>query len=125
DWGEICKQTKVNYDDKPSGHLDIVDLLDCTLGSENVEDAIAWIEHAIWTLEISHAAEAPSVILSLRESLTALEQSFIEAIASLQPSTGKAVDDKDKAACCAFFRNFRNIFTVNYHLLLYWIILYE
>jgi len=51
-----------------------------------------------------------------------LRQMFLQTIAELHPAFALAVSDDEQAACASFLHEYDNIFSTNYDLLLYWVV---
>jgi hypothetical protein len=62
----------------------------------------------------------PSFAERLTEDAAGLRELLARTIAASHPGRPADIQDQKYAACRAFLRNFENIYTVNYDLLLYW-----
>ena len=58
----------------------------------------------------------------VRSDRTLVRRSLIQALRAHHPDGPWAIEDDEAERCATFLRQFRTIFTVNYDLLLYWVI---
>jgi hypothetical protein len=59
-----------------------------------------------------------------KEDATAVREALILAIRAVHPGIRFDIPETQRDACANFFKNFQSIFTLNYDLLLYWVILH-
>jgi Domain of unknown function (DUF4917) len=64
--------------------------------------------------------ESPEVVDRMKEDADGLREVLVRAIADNHPAWPGEIDGKRYAACRRFLARFKNIYTLNYDLLLYW-----
>jgi hypothetical protein len=62
---------------------------------------------------------------SAQEDYTKIQNSLAEAIVKVHPEKTTAIPEKNKIQCLNFIQKFEDVFTVNYDLLTYWVLLYD
>jgi hypothetical protein len=72
-----------------------------------------------------YLAEHPEVAQRFQRDADGLKELLAQTIAASHPDRPNSVLDLQYAACRSFLSNFRNIYTVNYDLLLYWTLMHE
>ncbi|MEQ8287870.1 DUF4917 family protein [Thalassospira sp.] len=83
--------------------------------------------------EVMHALEQTSIIetaydeedrsVLFQNDANHLREALIHAVKEVHPAIQFDVPDEQHQACAAFLKQFANVFTLNYDLLLYWVIL--
>ena len=67
-----------------------------------------------------YSADDKSLVHSLRRDADSLRKILAQVIASNHPERSIEISDDQFRSCRAFLKNFKNIYTLNYDLLLYW-----
>ncbi|WP_426408750.1 DUF4917 family protein [Bradyrhizobium ganzhouense] len=72
-------------------------------------------------VESAYGADDRATIF--RNDAAAVREALIQAVRQVHPGVQFDIPQEQRQQCAAFLRSFENIFTVNYDLLLYWVIL--
>jgi hypothetical protein len=91
-----------------------------TLNTVDFEEVMRALEHAA-QIETAYGDNDRSKRFQLDSNVT--RESLIHAIREVHPGIQFDIPDEQRNACGAFLQNFTSIFTLNYDLLLYWVIL--
>jgi Domain of unknown function (DUF4917) len=73
------------------------------------------------TIERAYGDDAKATKFS--DDAASVREALIKAIHEVHPKVTFEISDKQCEACASFLENFDNVFTLNYDLLLYWVIL--
>lgn len=65
------------------------------------------------------------LIQNLRDDADGLREVLVQAIASSHPEWPGEISNEEYKFCRTFIKNFKNIYTLNYDLLLYWALMHE
>ena len=91
------------------------------LGTSDFEKVIRALEHSA-TVAGCYGA-ATEFIAKLKADAQALKSILVSTIASRHPENTAKVSDAQKASCSVFLGNFKKVYTLNYDVLLYWVLL--
>jgi hypothetical protein len=91
-----------------------------TLDTVDFEEVMRALEHAA-QIEAAYGHNDRSERFQLDSSVT--REALIYAIRDVHPGIQFNIPDEQKNACREFLQHFASIFTLNYDLLLYWVIL--
>jgi hypothetical protein len=93
------------------------------LGTNNFEGAMRLLSDADWVARVYGLLNGPAS--QILDDLRVIKHSLVDAIArSHLEHTGRVAEAR-KAAARQFFADYHNIFTTNYDLLVYWVIMSE
>jgi hypothetical protein len=91
------------------------------LGTVDFEEVIRALEHAA-VIEAAYGESARSERFNADAGI--VRDALIHAVREVHPGLQFDIPESQKTASAAFLRNFHTIFTLNYDLLLYWVILH-
>ncbi|MCS5707941.1 DUF4917 family protein [Candidatus Berkiella cookevillensis] len=91
------------------------------LDTFDFEHIMQLLAHA--TVVLPHYKDDPSVIKSINDDIEKLKQILVEAITSNHPNSPNEITESQYVACKKFLSHFESVYTVNYDLLLYWVVL--
>ncbi|MBR0686589.1 DUF4917 family protein [Bradyrhizobium manausense] len=91
------------------------------LNSVDFELVMYALEHAS-KIEEAYGEEDRASLF--KNDASAVREALIHAVRQVHPKISVDVPQQQRERCSTFLRNFDNIFTVNYDLLLYWVILH-
>lgn len=91
------------------------------LGTSDFEEVMRALEHAA-VIEAAYGEQDRSD--RFRADATTVRDALIQAIHAVHPGIRFDIPESQMTACASFLRNFHSIFTLNYDLLLYWVILH-
>jgi hypothetical protein len=89
-------------------------------GTNNFEGVMRLLEDAEWLSEHYHL-NASDATVSMAADLESIKNALVSALADTHLPFPKAVADKRKTRCAEFLSPYKNVFTTNYDLLLYWV----
>ncbi len=87
-------------------------------GNSNFEGVLRLLQHAAWLVEI-YGFSNEEIIADYERVKSALA----EAIVKVHPLNTAAIPPINKVSCHDFISSFADVFTVNYDLLLYWVVM--
>lgn len=93
------------------------------IGTNNFEGVLRLLDEALWVGQqygLSVAGQA-----QIEEDIRIIKNSLVHSIATTHLDNAALVPDAKKAAALKFLKQFTNVFTTNYDLVLYWVILAE
>lgn len=90
------------------------------LSTRDFERVLAYLQNAAAVAE--HYAGRPAEGEQLRAEAIGLREALITAIIDGHPADQYALTNIEKDSCARFLLRFENIFTTNYDLLLYWVL---
>jgi hypothetical protein len=91
------------------------------IGTNNFEGVLRLLDDTLWVGQrygLSGAGQA-----QIEEDIRIIKNSLVHSIATTHLENAALVSDLKKAAALGFLNRFKNIFTTNYDLVLYWVIL--
>jgi hypothetical protein len=91
------------------------------LGTNNFEGVMDLLEKSHWVAEIYNLIEAGRS--PMLDDTEIVKQTLVQAVANSHLAHTGLVSDERKATALEFLRPFHNIFTTNYDLLAYWVIM--
>jgi hypothetical protein len=91
------------------------------LGTNNFEGVMNLLERSHWVAQIYGLIEADGS--PMLDDAAIVKQTLVEAVAGSHLAHTGLVADEKKAAALNFLRPFHNIFTTNYDLLAYWVVM--
>jgi hypothetical protein len=94
------------------------------LGTQDFEKVIRVLRDASAVLAAYRGSPAP-LIQQLKEDADGLREVLVQAIASSHPEWPGEISDVEYRSCRNFLRNFKNVYTLNYDLLLYWAVMHD
>lgn len=104
-----------------SSHTELASIFD-EIGTSDFEKVIRAMENAA---TISSTYSAPQEIVEKIESDAAkLKQILVQTISARHPETTNQVTEAQKVSCGSFLSRFKKIYTLNYDVLLYWVLLH-
>jgi hypothetical protein len=89
-----------------------------SLDTVDFEEIIQSIEHA---KIVVNAYGERSLFEKLSEDANSVREALISAIHKVHPNSYAAINIENLESCSAFLRNFKEVYTLNYDLLLYWV----
>lgn len=93
------------------------------LETSDFEAVIKLLNSASQILEI-YGHQETELLAKIQHDADALKNILAETIAKNHPENPSDISDSQYPACRKFLSNFRNVYTVNYDLLLYWTIMH-
>jgi hypothetical protein len=90
-------------------------------GTNNFEGIMRLLEAAQWIAKHYALEPREDAESSLAEDLESIKRALVSAIANTHLPFPKSVDDERKDRCVKFLAPYKNVFTTNYDLLLYWV----
>jgi hypothetical protein len=91
-----------------------------TLNTFDFEQVMQALQHAA---QIEDAYEEADKAALFRNDAIAVREALIHAFRKVHPGISFDIPQEQREQCGKFLQNFENIFTLNYDLLLYWVIL--
>lgn len=91
------------------------------LGTNNFEGVMSLLDRCHWVAEIYELIEAGGS--PMLDDVAIVKQTLVEAVAGAHLAHTGLVPEEKKAAAQDFLRSFHNIFTTNYDLLAYWVVM--
>lgn len=89
-------------------------------GTSNFETVLRYLKDAQFVFDV-YGVDKATIVSDYERVRDALAQ----AIVKVHPEKTNTIPEKNKKACFAFLNNFHDVYTVNYDLLLYWVLLQE
>jgi hypothetical protein len=93
-------------------------------GTNNFEGIMRLLEDGQWLAEHYSLKPQGKVASSMAEDLESIKKALVSALANTHLPFPKSVADDRKDRCVKFVTPYKNIFTTNYDLLLYWVSMY-
>jgi hypothetical protein len=87
--------------------------------SDDFETVIQHLEQSAHLIQLYDATDS-SLAAALIADAQVVKDGLVDALTRIHPDSARTVDDAKYIAVRGFLRNFANIFTLNYDLLLYW-----
>lgn len=126
----ICKGFKYKYLYKEAQRLsakggsEISEVIKKIFKALNTDDFEKVLAHINITIEIAkHYPNSKKLISALEKDRTNLIASFLNTISSVHPRYKSSIKTETYISCLRLLSKFNKIFTTNYDLLLYWIIM--
>lgn len=94
------------------------------LGTNNFEGVLRLLEQSKWVIDHYDFVQKKGSKSSIDEDLTSIKNALVVAITKTHLDNPNRVTDEKKKQCVNFLLPYKNIFTTNYDLLLYWISMY-
>ncbi|PCI22596.1 MAG: DUF4917 domain-containing protein [Piscirickettsiaceae bacterium] len=94
------------------------------LGTQDFEKVIKVLRDASVVLT-AYKGSLNSLIQQLKEDADGLREVLVQAIASSHPEWPGEISDVEYMFCQNFLKNFKNVYTLNYDLLLYWAVMHD
>ena len=92
-------------------------------GTNNFEGVLRLLEDTEWVAR--RYGVAPEALNGIREDIDVVRNTLVEAVTRAHLDHPGLIADQRKAAARNFIARYHNVFTTNYDLLLYWIVLHE
>lgn len=118
DYGTLYKQAKA------SGLPKHVEELFNWYGTTNFEEVLRHLKEGM-RLAKHYELVKTNCALDMENDHQDVKEALVNAITSVHPASRNAVAEGNLQSCNAFLRQFHNVFTTNYDLLLYWAILVD
>lgn len=93
------------------------------LQTADFESVMKALEHTGWILDIYDSKNTLSWIIQTDNE--GLKSHLVKVITNNHPLNSAEIEKEKKIACLEFLKNFEIIYTLNYDLLLYWVIMME
>jgi len=104
-----------------SSHTELAGIFD-QIGTSDFEKVIRAMENAS-TIAAAYSANQELIDKIKRDAAT-LKQILVQTISARHPETTNQVTEAQKASCSRFLSSFKKIYTLNYDVLLYWVLLH-
>lgn len=104
-----------------SSHTELASIFD-QIGTSDFEKVIRAMENAA-TIAAAYSANQ-EFINKIKKDAAKLKQILVQTISARHPETTNQVTEVQKASCSRFLSNFKKIYTLNYDVLLYWVLLH-
>lgn len=104
-----------------SSHTELASIFD-QIGTSDFEKVIRAMENAA-TIAAAYSADQEFVD-KIKKDSAKLKQILVQTISARHPETTNQVTEAQKASCSRFLSNFKKIYTLNYDVLLYWVLLH-
>ena len=108
-----------NYAEK-NGLTDHVRAVFKHFGTNNFEGVMRLLEDGQWLAKHYQLTPQDTTVL-MQTDLDSIKSALVSAIAHTHLPFPKAVADQRKTRCVEFLSSYKNVFTTNYDLLLYWV----
>lgn len=92
--------------------------------TSNFEDVMYAMKQAVKLIKLYHNGEQCERQTNLIEDAEKLKDILVKAIANNHPTLPSEISNTEYEKCLVFLNNFKNIYTLNYDLLLYWTRMY-
>lgn len=93
-------------------------------GTTNFEAVMRLLEDADW-ISRQYGAFGGAASTPMFDDLQLVRQALIQSISQTHPPHSFALTKEQKSSCCTFLEHFHDVFSLNYDLLLYWVLLGE
>lgn len=93
------------------------------LGTSNFEGVMRALSDAYWIAE-TYGIPKES-IKEILDDVEVVKRTLVQAVAQSHLAHSGEVPDEKKTCALAFFRDYTGIFTTNYDLLVYWVVMHE
>jgi hypothetical protein len=91
------------------------------LGTSDFEEVMRALEHAA-VIETAYGEHVRSEMFN--SDAADVRNALIHAVHEVHPGIQFDIPEDQRTACATFLRHFRTIFTINYDLLLYWVVIH-
>lgn len=93
-------------------------------GTTNFEAVMRLLEDADW-ISSQYEAFSGTSQSPMLDDLHCVRLALIHSISQIHPPNTFALTKKQKSSCCTFLKHFHDVFSLNYDLMLYWVLLEE
>ncbi len=91
------------------------------LGTNNFEGVLRLLQDSIWVKSHYKMVYGKKPRGTIEDDLDSVKKALVEAIAQTHLSHSGLIADSRKERCLKFIEPYKNVFTTNYDLLLYWV----
>ena len=91
------------------------------LGTNNFEGVLRLLDDMAWMVKHYGLVTKENKMPPIKEDLNEVKKALVEAVTKAHLPTPNKISDERKARCVEFLAPYKNIFTTNYDLLLYWV----